>query len=121
VDVHHIESRADGGGYDPSNLITICAAHHRAVHEGTLIITGSAAGISVRHADGTTYGALPSTSSTLAHTRAFRALRELGFGERDTRRALAEALERLDPEAELDAILRHCLELLTARAWVKAS
>jgi len=122
VDVHHIETRADGGGHDPSNLMTTCAAHHRAVHEGTLIITGSmTAGVSVRHADGTPYGVLPSPSSALVHARAFRALRELGFGERDARRALTEALQRLEPGAEIDAILRHCLELLTARAWTKAS
>jgi Holliday junction resolvasome RuvABC DNA-binding subunit len=92
------------------------------VHDGTLILTGSATtGISVRHADGTPYGTLPSASSTLVHVRAFRALRELGFGERDTRRALNETLQMLEPDAELDAVLRHCLELLTARAWTKAS
>jgi hypothetical protein len=119
--VHHIETRADGGGHDASNLITICAAHHRAVHEGTLIVAGSAsAGLSVSYADGTSYGALPSGSSTLVHARAFRALRELGFGERDTRRALTQVLE-LEPHANPDAVLRHCLELLTARAWTKAS
>jgi hypothetical protein len=122
IDVHHLETRADGGGHDPSNLLTMCAAHHRAVHEGILIITGSATtGITACHADGTPYGALPSASSTLVHARAFRALRELGFGERDARRALADAFQRLEPGAELDAVLRQCLEVLTARAWTKAS
>jgi len=86
------------------------------------MITGSvSAGVSVHHADGTPYGALPSAASTLVQARAFRALRELGFGERDARRALVDALEKLEPRAELEAILRHCLELLTVRAWTKAS
>ena len=86
------------------------------------MITGSAtAGISVQHADGTPYGTLPSASSTLVHARALRALRELGFGEREARRALTETQEGLQPDAELDVLLRHCLDLLTARAWTKAS
>ncbi|HEY8944683.1 MAG TPA: HNH endonuclease signature motif containing protein [Polyangiaceae bacterium] len=122
MDVHHVETRADGGGHDQNNLITICAAHHRAVHEGTLTITGSATqGVSVRHADGTPYGTLPSASSSLVQARAFRALRELGFGERDTRRALTEVLEELEHDAELETVLRDCLRLLTERAWTKAS
>src|SRR6185503_12614972 len=38
VDVHHVETRADGGDHDADNLLTLCGAHHRAVHEGTLRI-----------------------------------------------------------------------------------
>ena len=37
------------------------------------------------------------------------------------RRRCSLALQRLEPGAELDAILRQCLEVLTARAWTKAS
>jgi 5-methylcytosine-specific restriction endonuclease McrA len=33
LEVHHIKSRADGGGNDPENLITLCSACHRLVHE----------------------------------------------------------------------------------------
>ncbi len=33
LDVHHIVSRADGGANDPDNLITLCAACHRMIHE----------------------------------------------------------------------------------------
>jgi 5-methylcytosine-specific restriction endonuclease McrA len=33
LDVHHIKTRADGGSNDPDNLITLCAACHRLIHE----------------------------------------------------------------------------------------
>jgi hypothetical protein len=38
VDVHHITARADGGGDDVENLLVLCAAHHRAVHRGALVL-----------------------------------------------------------------------------------
>jgi hypothetical protein len=34
VDAHHIEHWANGGETRPSNLVTLCRFHHRAVHEG---------------------------------------------------------------------------------------
>jgi 5-methylcytosine-specific restriction endonuclease McrA len=33
LDVHHIKARADGGSNDPDNLITLCAACHRMIHD----------------------------------------------------------------------------------------
>ncbi len=33
LEVHHIQPRTDGGGNDPENLITLCSACHRLVHE----------------------------------------------------------------------------------------
>jgi 5-methylcytosine-specific restriction endonuclease McrA len=33
LEVHHIRSRADGGGNDLENLITLCSACHRLGHE----------------------------------------------------------------------------------------
>src|SRR6187399_747425 len=32
VEPHHIGLRSEGGDHDPENLITLCGAHHRAVH-----------------------------------------------------------------------------------------
>jgi len=41
--VHHVEFRAHGGSDDPSNLISVCAAHHlRGIHVGRLRVTGKA-------------------------------------------------------------------------------
>jgi hypothetical protein len=123
VDVHHLVARADGGKHHPANLLTLCGAHHRAVHEGTLVIGGWGSALLVRHADGTPYGAAPSAPLALVQERAFRALRGLGFAERDARRALKRCMETLDAKAEpeLEVLLRHCLELLTANASMKAS
>ena len=42
IDVHHIRPRALGGSHDESNLITLCEAHHLAIHRGTLVLRGSA-------------------------------------------------------------------------------
>src|SRR5690606_771664 len=41
VDVHHLHWRSDGGKHDIDGLVTLCGAHHRAVHAGTLIIEGT--------------------------------------------------------------------------------
>ena len=38
IDFHHIQHWADGGETKPSNLISLCRFHHRAVHEGGLRI-----------------------------------------------------------------------------------
>jgi hypothetical protein len=41
--VHHIEFRSAGGSDDPSNLVSLCAAHHlRGVHMGRLRVRGKA-------------------------------------------------------------------------------
>jgi hypothetical protein len=43
VHAHHIIFRSQGGTDDPSNLVSICAAHHlRGIHGGLLRVTGSA-------------------------------------------------------------------------------
>jgi hypothetical protein len=40
---HHVPFRSAGGGDDPANLTTLCAAHHlRGVHGGILRISGRA-------------------------------------------------------------------------------
>ena len=39
LDVHHTVHRADGGGHDPQQLLTLCCLHHRLHHDGRLAIT----------------------------------------------------------------------------------
>ena len=34
IDAHHVEHWANGGETKPSNLVSLCRFHHRAVHEG---------------------------------------------------------------------------------------
>jgi hypothetical protein len=113
VDLHHIETRADGGAHDEDNLIVLCSAHHRALHRGQLAITGRVdQGLAFRRADGARYGALDSPCVADACERAFRALRGMGFGEREARRAL----ERVRGEGDTKTLLRRALSLLTERA-----
>ncbi len=42
LDVHHIQHVAHGGKNELPNLITLCEAHHLALHDGTLAIEGDA-------------------------------------------------------------------------------
>ncbi len=91
VDVHHIRPRAEGGGHEPHNLITLCSAHHRAIHRGELIIEREGDGaLAFRHADGTEYGSAVQPRVVDAHAKVFSALSNLGFREREIRAVLAE-------------------------------
>ena len=124
LDLHHLRPREEGGGHEADNLITLCGAHHRAAHEGQLRVEGSiSSGISFKHADGTNYGAIMGLAAPVvdAQAKAFRALRQLGFGEREARQVLAEVLDELGPDAGTEARLRAALELLTATAFRTAS
>jgi hypothetical protein len=40
LDVHHILQLTNGGKHELSNLITLCEAHHLALHEGALVLHG---------------------------------------------------------------------------------
>jgi hypothetical protein len=123
VDLHHIESRADGGAHDENNLIVLCSAHHRVIHRGQLCISGSVrSGLVVRRADGANYGAMTWATHADAHERAFRGLRGMGFGEREARGALARALadSNLTDGKTTDRLLRGALALLTERVMRSA-
>ncbi len=42
IEVHHIQYRSRGGDHSPGNLACLCFAHHAALHEARLRITGTA-------------------------------------------------------------------------------
>ena len=88
VDVHHLQPRCEGGEHEEHNLITLCSAHHRALHRGELSITGEIGSLSFRHADGTPYGKPGAPRPLDAYAKAFAALRTMGFRENQVRRAL---------------------------------
>jgi hypothetical protein len=114
VDIHHIRARADGGDHDEDYLIVTCSAHHRAAHEGRLIIEGSVSiGLVFRHADGSSYGGAVSPNHQDLQTKLFAALRGMGFGERDTRSALKQVRENLLEEGDASVLLRAALLTLT--------
>jgi len=124
LDLHHIRAREQGGAHEADNLVTLCGAHHRAAHEGELSIEGSVAtGLRFKHADGSDYGAIMEAAAPAidAQTKAFQALRQLGFSEREARQALSDAVEHVGPEADTETRLRAALEVLTAGAVRRAS
>jgi hypothetical protein len=154
VDVHHIQTRASRGKHEPENLLTLCGAHHRAVHRGTLLIEGrvssgegrvssgaasvTSTGLRFLHADGTPYGGPVLAVAADIRAKAFRALRALGFSERNVHRALLAA-RRDDTDADrplthvgtgspppgstpsVESIVRSALRHLTEQALAKAS
>ncbi|MBX3159763.1 MAG: HNH endonuclease [Deltaproteobacteria bacterium] len=48
IDIHHLKHREHGGGHEMSNLGTLCCVHHKMVHAGRLLITGTADHLSFR-------------------------------------------------------------------------
>jgi HAMP domain-containing protein len=115
VDVHHLQAREEGGGHEPENLIIVCGAHHRALHQGRLRAEGTpASGLTFRHADGSAYGRLGAPAAADAGARAFQALRSLGFRESEVRWALGQLTYDSSDES-VEAQVRACLLLLTER------
>ena len=122
VDLHHVETREDGGAHEADNLVTLCGAHHRAVHRGELIVQGRVStGLSFRHADGTEYGGVVSAPDAGTQAVAFQALRRLGFGEGETRRVLSQVLTHMGNEPNLERVLRSALDQLSAHKFSRAS
>jgi len=114
VDVHHIALRSEGGRHSLQNLVCVCAAHHRAVHDGQLRLERSESGaICVQHADGTEYGGSVVPARLELRAKVFSALRHLGFREAQARAAL-EQLQREPPgmQASFDGLLRAALARL---------
>ncbi len=117
IDLHHIRLRSEKGNHDPDFLVTTCGAHHRAAHRGTLWISGRVStGLTFEQADGTRYGGRVSPRAAEAHSDAFGALRGLGFGESETRRALA-AVGHVPGGANdgFDELVRRALRSLTPK------
>jgi hypothetical protein len=111
VDIHHLRPRAAGGSNDSKNLVTLCGAHHHAIHDGKLRCEGTlATGLTFRHADGIPYGQTPVPRSADRRAQVFRALMHMGFREVEVR----EALGRVSQAAELavDSLLREALRAL---------
>jgi hypothetical protein len=111
TDVHHIRPRSEGRENAIENLVTLCSAHHRAIHRGELVVEGAPSdGLGFRHADGTPYGAAPSPRSAELRAKAYRALTLMGYRESQARRALAEV--PVNSTGSLELIIRQALGVL---------
>jgi len=124
LDLHHIRPREQGGLHEADNLITLCGAHHGAMHRGELRIEGRVSeGLRFTHADGTEYGRVMSVTAAVVdvQTKVFQALRQLGFGEREAQRALAETLGDTRKGTDVETTLRAALHRLAAGAFRGAS
>ncbi|MFZ5893706.1 MAG: HNH endonuclease [Myxococcota bacterium] len=116
VDVHHLRVRSEGGRNEPDNLVCLCAAHHRAVHKGRLIIEGQpSTGLTFKHADGSTYGGTVQLGIADRNGQVFAALRGMGFKERECRTALDRCAPTIAPTATREEMLRAALHVLTTQ------
>jgi hypothetical protein len=88
------------------------------------VIEGTpSSGLHFAHADGTVYGALPSAPDVSLRDKVFRALRGLGFNERDAKRALERASAEVKRDADVEDLLRCAIGLVpkpTRRSQVSA-
>ncbi|MHC4225678.1 MAG: hypothetical protein ACYSUN_16930 [Planctomycetota bacterium] len=113
VDVHHIRLRSEGGDHDPDLLLVLCAAHHRAMHRGALLLEGTvSSGLEFRHADGTRFGGPVHAETAAACLDAQAALRSFGFGESESRLAVAQAREDPQSSEVPGELLRAALRVL---------
>ena len=115
VDVHHIVPRSEDGQHEPDNLACLCTAHHRAVHDGRLVIEGRpSTGLMFRHADGTRYGGDVCAEMAERNAQVFAALLTQGFRERQSRAALERCAKTMPPNATRGELLRAAILWLTS-------
>ncbi len=77
--------------------MTLCSAHHRAVHRGELLIDPAHDGaVTFARADGATYDNPIAPRLIDAHAKVFSALRHLAFRESEAKIVLCEL--RKNPE-----------------------
>lgn len=121
IDVHHLRPRASGGGHVPENLAVVCTAHHAAIHDGRLVVTGRAPGALVfTHADGRPYGAPPppgpaptaptapsAPEEVVADARL--ALTTLGYPPQQARAAIDRARSHVGSATTLPILVRAAL------------
>ncbi|MFO0748461.1 MAG: HNH endonuclease signature motif containing protein [Myxococcota bacterium] len=66
LDAHHIEHWADGGATSRENLLLLCTAHHRLVHEGGFRVERAAGDLVFLRPDGTALIAPRASADPLA-------------------------------------------------------
>ena len=111
IEVHHLKLRSELGNDNPCNLASLCDCHHDRVHQGFLLVEGDAEGeLTFRHPDGSVYGTDVNPQIVSVQGAAYGALRQLGFGETESKQALARVRS---PGATLEEVIRLALAELT--------
>jgi hypothetical protein len=115
LDVHHIVPRSQGGRNEADNLLTLCGAHHRAVHCGHLRIAKAENGaIAFSHGDGSAYGLVATRPPADVYAKVLAALSGLGFRKADAQRAVSDLSHARDAgAASCERLLREALQRLT--------
>ena len=90
LDLHHLKLRKDGGTDDPENLVVLCGYHHRAFHEGWLLIDGTrSTGLIYRHVTGKLHGTYDAPSQLRHANGVLQFLLNDGLPEHEARQVLA--------------------------------
>jgi 5-methylcytosine-specific restriction endonuclease McrA len=111
VDVHHLVPRSSGGRHSAENLVTLCSAHHRAIHRGELETRGAASrDLHFFHGDGRAYGGAPVPALAEMRAKARRALTLMGYSETEAKWALGRL--PIQHGTTLEALVREGLREL---------
>jgi len=118
LDVHHIKHQKNGGGHEDGNLTTLCSGHHRAHHEGRLVIEGRAPGalrfewtrpIEEQSAHAGTKVRQGRFDTAVMQTQARDALVGLGWKPGIARTAVEEACAHVGTGVTIDVLIREAL------------
>jgi hypothetical protein len=113
LDLHHLQPRAAGGCHTAENLVTVCSAHHRALHRGELRSEGDAAHFRVLPAAEAGLDQPPLASASNVEAKVFSGLCQLGFQTSRVRTVMAELRQRDElAQAPPQQWLREALERL---------
>ena len=127
LDLHHRRRRSEGGDNRLGNLITLCSAHHRAIHLGRIFLESTPTELRFFHADGRTYGstfhaeapapsiraesspseAVADAPFATARTKVESGLKNMGFPPKEVKLALARIPKNSD--SSLEQMLRQGL------------
>jgi hypothetical protein len=100
------------GTHDAERMVPLCSAHHRAVHDGRLVVSGTySKGFAFAHADGSPYGApRPDAGRSKVLAEVFQILASMGFRQREARQMLDEANPHVGDGVGVEEALRTVLQ-----------
>jgi hypothetical protein len=99
LDLHHIRPRSEGGSHSADNLVTLCSAHHRALHRGELRGAGGASDFRVLPGELGVLGGGGASESAASSpldvcAKVASGLCQLGFHAADVHAVLVELRQR---------------------------